>query len=201
MKPLTKKFYDEDQSRRQTDIGELSESSIMKPSFDYSKNMTEGISSSDNSRDEAHVEFKAQKNKMRNRILILVGVAVLVITLAVLLVIFLKPSPEELAAEPAVEEIPEVIQPIIVFEQKGTRCKRDIAVTKKTKNLAFDFSAFALKTETFDEIKSCEDACKKVEKCKFYEYEGTNCKYVENMSEEPIGIEDGSKSICMVRLN
>ena len=94
MKPLSKKFiYDDDDSRNQTELGDISESSIMKPSFDYSKNMTEGVSSEKSSQD-GNIEFKADGRKKKSKIFIFGGVALLVVVLAVLLVIFLKPKPE-----------------------------------------------------------------------------------------------------------
>ena len=94
MKPLSKKFtYDTDEGQKQTELGELSESIIMKPSFDYSKNMTEGISSENSSKD-GNVEFKADSRKNRSKIIVLGGIALFVVVLAVLLVIFLKPKPE-----------------------------------------------------------------------------------------------------------
>ena len=47
IKPLKKKFVDDVDylSPKNTDIGDLSVSSIMRPTFDYGKNQTEGISS------------------------------------------------------------------------------------------------------------------------------------------------------------
>ena len=115
MKPLSKKFtYDEDDSRKQTELGEMSESSIMKPSFDYSKNMTEGISSENSSKD-GNVEFKADARKKKSKMIVFGGIALFVVVLAVLLVIFLKPKPEESSDGPEILEAEAESQEPIVF--------------------------------------------------------------------------------------
>lgn len=76
--------------------------SELRPSFDYSKNMTEGISSENSpSSLVQHKDSKKQK-----KIFIVGGaIAVIVVALAVLLVIFLKPEGVE---EHVLEEIGEI---------------------------------------------------------------------------------------------
>ena len=88
----------------------------------------------------------------------------------------------------------------------GTRCKRDIAVDKKTRSLAFDFSGF--QPESIPDISQaeCESKCISYPNCQFYEYDNEPeqqlCFFVKEMppDEKVTGMDDGHQfNICEVR--